>query len=206
MGIKKLFNFKGAVHLQKVKELHLEKQYGGIVHQLNLDEFWHSLLGAERAFIRNRTSWSFGGRIKSEDLDDPKSFAETKRSVYGFLLGNASWAMEAKEYDLAEKLLIEVVERTNNIFIMHRSYKELVIMHNKLRKENECSLYKCIEYAKLQIELAPLLFQEAMKNGTEPPRIPAFKILRAVCEEEGIIEEYEDILTVEQQYKLGTFA
>lgn len=205
MGIKKLFNFKGSVNLQKVKEMHVEKHYGGIIHQLHLDEFWHSLQGAEKAFIRNRTSWSFGGEIKSEELDAPKSTAKTKRTVYAFLLGNASWASEAKEYELAEKLLKEVIKRTNNIFIVHRCYKELLIMHNKLRKVHERSLQKCIEFSKLHIEMAPLLFEYAMKTGIEPPRIAAFTILMNLYEEEGLIEEYRDIVKLEQQYKNGTF-
>ncbi|MBM7605612.1 hypothetical protein JOC75_003635 [Metabacillus crassostreae] len=205
MGIKKLFNFKGSANLQKVKEMRIDKNYGGIIHQLNLDEFWHSLQGAEKAFIRNRTSWSFGGRIKSEELDDPKSNAETKRSVYAFLLGNASWASEAKEYELAEKLLNEVIKRTNNIFIVHRCYKELIVMHHKLSKQHEGSLEKCIEFSKFHIEIAPLLFENAMNTGIEPPRIAAFNIMMKMYEEKGLLEEYEKVFKLEQQYKNGTF-
>lgn len=143
MGIKKLFNFKHPTISRHIKVPKKENQYGGIIHQLQLDDFWHNLEGYEKVFIRNCTKWSFGGRVKGEDIDHPDSLAQTKRNVCRFLMGNAAWAYESKEYELAEKLLTEVIHRSKNPCILHRAYQKLIKIYDVLDEENKDLLQRC---------------------------------------------------------------
>jgi hypothetical protein len=64
---------------------------------------------------------------------------------------------------------------------------------------------KCKVYCKLHIKLAQILWKTASNEGTQPPRIPVFEILSSVFKEEGQIEECEEVLILEHQYKLGKF-
>lgn len=203
MGIKKLFNFKNPALIKQMKVAKIERQYGGIIHQLELDDFWDSLQSYERAFIRNCIKWSFGGRIQPKDLDHPDSHAKTKRSDCGFLLGNVSWAFESKEYLLAEKLLIEIINRTKRPFILHRAHQELVKMYYALSEEDDKTLYRCKEFCEYHIELAPLILIEALKKDINPPEILAFKLLKDILDKEGKFTERENISLLEEQYYRG---
>jgi hypothetical protein len=186
-----------------VEQVQSEKRYGGIIHQLQLDDFWHQLKGNEKVFLRNCTKWSFGGGIKSEEFDHPDSNAKTKRSDCSFLFGLASWSYESKEHELTEKILIEIVNRACTPLMIHRAYQDLIKMHNQLRGNNEASVQKCKEYCKLHLELAPILLKIASNEGTQPPRIPAFEILSKVLREEDQLEECEEVLIREFQYNVG---
>jgi hypothetical protein len=203
MGIKKLFSFKNPALVKQMKVTKIDKEYGGIIHQLELDDFWHNLLGDERAFLRNCTKWSFGGRIQPKELDHPDSYVKTKRNACGFLLGNASWAYESKEYMLAEKLLKEIINRSNNCFVLHRTYQLLIKMYYLLSAENCKSLTKCKEYCGYHIEMSPLLLIESLNKDIKPPDILAFRVLKEILIKEAKRDEYENILILEQQYNRG---
>ncbi|OAS82435.1 MULTISPECIES: hypothetical protein [Metabacillus] len=205
LGLKKLLSLKNVSLVKQVNQIQSEKLYGGIIHQLKLDDFWHQLKGYERAFLRNCTKWSFGGKIKSEEFDHTDSNVKTKRSDCSFLFGLASWSYESKEYELTEKILMEIVNRAFTPIMIHRAYQELIKMHYLLRENDEASMQKCKVYCKLHIELAPILLKTASNEGIRPPRIPAFVILSNVLKEEGRLEECEEVLMLGHQYKIGKF-
>jgi len=209
MGIKKLFNFKQPTISRQMEVSNKEYRYGGIIHQLQLDDFWHNLEGYEKMFIRNCAKWSFGGRVKGKDIDHPDSLAKTKRNVCRFLFGNAAWAYESKEYKLAEKLLAEVIHRSQNSCTLHRAYQKLMNIYDALDaldEVNEDLLQRCKRYCKEHINLAPVLFCESIKKEQVPPEIISFHMLKKILIDEDDIVGYESILSLEYQYHTGTFS
>lgn len=205
MGIKNIFQFKQPAFSGNLNVQQKEKKYGGIIQQLQLDDFWDNLDPHERSFIRNCTRWSFGGSIKGEDIDHPNSLATTKRNDCRFLLGNAAWAIDSKEYYLAESLLIEVIHRSKCLFTLHRAYQKLIHIYEVSAVENKCHLQKWKSYCEEHIKLAPALFCESNKKEIIPPEIRSFNILKKILLDFNDVEEYKVILLLEQQYKNGNF-
>ncbi|WP_226530800.1 hypothetical protein [Metabacillus niabensis] len=205
MGIKNIFQFKQPTSSRNLNVQQKEKKYGGIIQQLQLVDFWDNLDPHERSFIRNCTKWSFGGSIKGEDIDHPNSIATTKRDDCRFLLGNAAWAFDFKEYYLAESLLIEVIHRSKCIFTLHRAYQKLIHIYEVSADENKCHLQKWKSYCEEHIKLAPALFNESNKKEETPPEIRSFYILKNILLDVNDVEGYKAIVLVEQQYKNGNF-
>lgn len=206
MGIKKLFIFKQPTISREMEVSNKGYRYGGIIHQLQLDDFWHNLEGYEKKFIRNCAKWSFGGRVKGEDVDHHDSLVQTKRNVCSFLMGNAAWAFESKEYELAEKLLIEVIHRSPNPCTLHRAYQKLMNIYDALDRVNEDLLQRCKNYCKEHIKLAPALFYESINKKHEPPEIKSFHMLKKILQSEDDIAGYETILLLEHQYHNGNLS
>ncbi|WP_175640683.1 hypothetical protein [Metabacillus schmidteae] len=126
MSLKKILSFKQPSIRKQLNVSRKEKQYGGIIQQLQLEDFWHNLEIHERSFIRNCVKWSFSGRFNGEDIDHPDSHAQTKRDDCRFLMGNAAWAFDSKEYVLTEKILNEVIHRSKSTYTLHRAYQKLI--------------------------------------------------------------------------------
>ncbi|APH03958.1 hypothetical protein [Bacillus weihaiensis] len=200
MGIKKLFTFKNLMTTPYKKEELNANHYGGIVHQLKLEEFWSELDSNERGFIRSCAKRSYGGRIQPQDLDDRNSTLKTKRKDYEFLLGNVSWAYQEGRYGLVEKLLKEILLRTDIPYVCHRAYKVLVQLYNEWSTHNQSYFNQCIEYCYKHIELAPTLYKQAIVEGKEPPSIEAFGILKQHYLDVGNVSEHEVIVLLENRY------
>ncbi|WP_026561995.1 hypothetical protein [Bacillus sp. J37] len=205
MGIKNIFQFKQPAFSRNLNVQQKEKKYGGIIHQLQLVDFWDNLGPHERSFIRNCTKWSFGGSIKGEDIDHPNSMATTKRDDCRFLLGNAAWAFDSKEYYLAESLLIEVTHRSKCLFTLHRAYQKLIHIYEVSADENKCHLQKWKSYCEEHIKLAPALFDESIKKEETPPEIRSFYILKNILLDIHDVEGFKSIVLLEQQYNNGNF-
>ncbi|WP_368657534.1 hypothetical protein AB3Z07_20230 [Metabacillus halosaccharovorans] len=205
MGIKNIFQLKQPTFNRNLSDQKKKKKYGGIIHQLQLDDFWDNLDPQERSFIRNCTKWSFGGSIKGKDIDHPNSLATTKRDDCRFLLGNAAWAFDSKEYYLAESLLLEVIHRSKCLFTLHRAYQKLIHIYEVSAIEKKCHLQKWKSYCEEHIKLAPALFCESIKKEEIPPEIRSFYILKKILHDFNDMVEYKEILLLEQQYKNGNF-
>ncbi|MCK8816597.1 hypothetical protein MWH28_04335 [Natroniella sulfidigena] len=143
-----------------LKKLFNSKKYGGVIESLDLIDFW-------------------------DDLDDPKSNVTTSKSTSGFLNDKAGWAISDKKYDLAEKLLLESINRNNdNSIDLHFTYNHLIKLYYKLRDKNDY-LDKCIDICKKDIAL----YEEELKDEKffkkNDTRIPSFQRLVIIYEKQN---------------------
>ena len=204
MGLKKILNFKQPTIRKQLTIPKKEKQYGGIIQQLQLEDFWHHLEVHERSFIRNCMKWSFGGKFNGEDIDHPDSTAQTKRDDCRFLIGNAAWAFDSKEYVLAEKILNEVIRRSQSTHTLHRAYQKLINIY-EVSKVEDTLIQKWKNYCEEHIKLAPALFYESYNKEELPTEIRSFCILKEILLAENAFEEYKEILMLEQEYNHGNY-
>ena len=167
-----------------------EKEYGGIIEDLNLIDFWGELTEEERDKIRGTREKGLGG--SNRDIDDPNSTVTTSQSASGFLNNKAGWAISDKDYELAEKLLLESLDRSKDPVDLHFAYNYLIKLYYKLRDEDDY-LEECINYCEKDIKL----FEEKLKD--EPffkenePRVHSFKRLAIIYKKQ---ERYEDAIEV----------
>ncbi|MDF0728512.1 hypothetical protein PY093_17900 [Cytobacillus sp. S13-E01] len=198
MYINKLFKLKNSD-----ARVQLQHQYGGIIKQLNLEEFWASISEGERAIIRNSCKRSFGqSDFDLMDVDTQESILRTRRNTSSFLIGCAAWAIEIAKYDFAEKLLLTSIEYAPDILTLHSSYNWLIKIHDHLRLTNKSSLDDCITYCVHDIDILPLLIEELRKCKRNIPQIRSIAVLLSIYKELGLQDEINKLNEVVRFYPL----
>jgi hypothetical protein len=194
MKMKRLFKTK--LTTDRVK---LSGEYGGIIKQLNLTNFWASLPEDEKLFIRKSCKRSFGITFALSEVDSPESQLRTRRDTSSFLIGCAAWAIEEKKYVLAEKLLLTSIEFANDIISVHSAYNWLIKMHDYLRTSNIQSTNDCIVFCKSDIEILPLLEKELYRKGGSMYKVKSINVLLSIYKELGLKQEFNEL------YELGHY-
>jgi hypothetical protein len=178
------------------------KKYGGIIRQLDLEEFWTTLTNKEKNLVRNVCKRSFG--ISSFNLDEVDSFGSsltTRREPSSFLLGIGIWTFEMGKYELTEKLLLKAIEISKDISTVHACYTWLIKIHDRLRVSNQRSLEECIFYCKQDIAIMPLLIDENERNNRHFLNLLPFTVLMTIYNELGYDLEHNETMNLYQYYK-----
>jgi len=176
-----------------------EKEYGGLIEDLKLVDFWGELTEEERDKIRETSDKGLGG--SNRDIDDPNSNVTTSQSASGFLNNKAGWAISDKDYELAEKLLSESIDRSNDSVDLHFAYNHLIKLCYKLRDEDDY-LEKCIDYCQKDIKL----YEEKLKDKPlfkeNDTRVHAFKRLAIIYKKQKRYEEAIEVCKKAIKYNM----
>lgn len=160
-------------------------------------EEWYTNLSDEQRQKLHEYSTFFGTGGEMNLLD--KGTGETSQSAQEYLKGVGSTAASEKDYEFAEMVLLEALDREDgSATSTHFTYNELIDVYYKQRDDREDAIEKCIEYCKKDIEIA----DEFVAEFGEVPRIPSFKRLAIIYERQ---ERYEDAIAVcDQALEIGT--
>lgn len=141
------------------------------------------------------TFFGTGGEINLLE----KGTVETSQSAQEYLKGVGSTAANEKDYQFAEMVLIEALDRKEeSVTSTHFVYNELIDLYYKQRDDRADAIEKCIQYCKKDIEIA----DEFVSAFGEVPKIPSFKRLAIIYERQ---ERYGDAIQVcEQAIEIGT--
>lgn len=160
-------------------------------------EEWYTNLSDEQRQKLHEYSTFFGTGGEMNLLD--KGTGETSQSAQEYLKGVGSTAASEKDYEFAEMVLLEALDREDGAATStHFTYNELIDVYYKQRDDREDAIEKCIEYCKKDIEIA----DEFVAEFGEVPRIPSFKRLAIIYERQ---ERYADAIAVcDQALEIGT--
>lgn len=160
-------------------------------------EEWYTNLSDEQRQKLHEYSTFFGTGGEMNLLD--KGTGETSQSAQEYLKGVGSTAASEKDYEFAEMVLLEALDREDgSATSTHFTYNELIDVYYKQRDDREDAIEKCIEYCKKDIEIA----DEFVAEFGEVPRIPSFKRLAIIYERQ---ERYADAIAVcDQALEIGT--
>lgn len=155
---------------------------------LGLEEWYRRLSEGERQKLHEHST-AFGTGGEYNMLEQPvKSTTQTQQ---GYLKGVGSTALANKDYAFAEKILLKALEADDdNPSDRHFVYNSLIDLYYKRREVREDAIEKCIRYCNQDIERIDEFLNEW--DG-DPPRIPAFKRLAIIYENQG---EYDAALEV----------
>ena len=160
-------------------------------------EDWYTNLSDEQQQKLHEYSTFFGTGGEMNLLD--KGTVETSQSAQEYLKGVGSTAASEKDYEFAEMVLLEALDREDgSATSTHFTYNELIDVYYKQRDDREDAIKKCIQYCKKDIEIA----DEFVAEFGEVPRIPSFKRLAIIYEKQ---ERYADAIAVcDQALEIGT--
>lgn len=160
-------------------------------------EEWYTNLSDEQQQKLHEYSTFFGTGGEMNLLDT--GTVETSQSAQEYLKGVGSTAASEKDYEFAEMVLLEALDREDgSATSTHFTYNELIDVYYKQRDDREDAIEKCIEYCKKDVEIA----DEFVAEFGEVPRIPSFKRLAIIYERQ---ERYADAIAVcDQALEIGT--
>jgi tetratricopeptide (TPR) repeat protein len=160
-------------------------------------EEWYTNLSDEQQQKLHEYSTFFGTGGEMNLLD--KGTGETSQSAQEYLKGVGSTAASEKDYEFAEMVLLEALDREDgSATSTHFTYNELIDVYYKQRDDREDAIEKCIEYCKKDVEIA----DEFVAEFGEVPRIPSFKRLAIIYERQ---ERFADAIAVcDQALEIGT--
>lgn len=160
-------------------------------------EDWYVNLTDEQQQKLHEYSTLFGTGGEMNLLDT--GTGETSQSAQEYLKGVGSTAASEKDYEFAEMVLLEALDREDgSATSTHFTYNELIDVYYKQRDDREDAIEKCIQYCKKDIEIA----DEFVAEFGEVPRIPSFKRLAIIYERQ---ERYADAIAVcDQTLEIGT--
>jgi tetratricopeptide (TPR) repeat protein len=160
-------------------------------------EEWYVNLSNEQQQKLHEYSTFFGTGGEMNLLD--KGTGETSQSAQEYLKGVGSTAASEKDYEFAEMVLLEALDREDgSATSTHFTYNELIDVYYKQRDDRGDAIEKCIQYCKKDIEIA----DEFVAEFGEVPRIPSFKRLAIIYERQ---ERYADAIAVcDQALEIGT--
>jgi len=160
-------------------------------------EEWYTNLSDEQQQKLHEYSTFFGTGGEKNLLD--KGTRETSQSAQEYLKGVGSTAASEKDYEFAEMVLLEALDREDaSATSTHFTYNELIDVYYKQRDDREDAIKKCIQYCKKDIEIA----DEFVDEFGEVPRIPSFKRLAIIYERQ---ERYAEAIAVcDQALEIGT--
>lgn len=160
-------------------------------------EDWYTNISDEQQQKLHEYSTFFGTGGEMNLLD--KGTVETSQSAQEYLKGVGSTAASEKDYEFAEMVLLETLDREDgSATSTHFTYNELIDVYYKQRDDREDAIEKCIQYCKKDIEIA----DEFVAEFGEVPRIPSFKRLAIIYNRQ---ERYADAITVcDQALEIGT--
>ena len=160
-------------------------------------EDWYTRLSDEQQQKLHEYSTFFGTGGEMNLLDE--GVTETSQSAQEYLKGVGGTAASEKDYEFAEFVLLEALERDDgSATSTHFTYNELIDIYYKQRDDREDAIEKCTEYCKKDIEIA----EEFVAEFGEVPRIPSFKRLAIIYEKQ---DRYEEALAVcNQALAIGT--
>lgn len=150
---------------------------------------WYMDLSEEERQKLHEYSTAFGTGGEYNMLE--QSVQSTSQTQQAYLKGVGSTAVSNKDYEFAEKILLNALEADgDNPTDRHFVYNSLIELYYKQRDDRDDAIEKCIKYCEEDIERIGK-FLNAWDG--EPPRIPAFKRLAIIHENQG---NYEAALQV----------
>lgn len=160
-------------------------------------EDWYVNLTDEQQQKLHEYSTFFGTGGEMNLLDT--GTGETSQSAQEYLKGVGSTAASENDYEFAEMVLLEALDRDDgSVTSTHFAYNELIDVYYKQRDDREDAIEKCVQYCKKDIEIA----DEFVAEFGEVPRIPSFKRLAIIYERQ---ERYADAIAVcDQALEIGT--
>ncbi len=208
-----------------------KQKYGGLIAYLGLQDFWVNLSEDERQFIREcYTKGLSSGTRNPKEVDNPEVKTSTSQTASAFLNTYATWAINAKRYDLADKLSQEALKKNQNVIERHYTYNHLIDLYYKQRDKGPEFIQKCIEYCKADIEMFPEFrdawltqersrlislakseftserdkkrYLEELANLKFNLRIPSFERLAIIYEKQGKILEAIEVCELALKYEL----
>ena len=151
-----------------------------MIEVLGLEEWYRNLSEEERQKLHEHST-AFGTGGEYNMLEQPVK--TTTQTEQGYLKGVGSTALANEDYAFAEKILLKALEADDdNPSDRHFVYNSLIELYYKQRDDREDAIEKCIHYCNEDIERIEEFLSEW--DG-EPPRIPAFKRLAIIYENQG---------------------
>jgi len=139
--------------------------------------------------------------------DDGIRIGGIRSSIESLSSGNlyiaAMYAISAKSYDLAEKLLTLSEQKAENIVTLHFCYNTWIDLLYKQREDLKC-LARCIEYCKKDIVMYPKLCKDLFFADQEV-HIPSFERLAIIYEKQGDLRAAASINELAISYKTIMF-
>lgn len=141
-----------------------KEKVGGYIALNSLQDWWQkSFTDSEREHIREvvGTTWN---PLDSEDDNELQKY--NKPAPLGFLMGMAGWFNNAKDRDLAIKMIIKAEEFAtphSDLLDLHFFYAQQMRIYNG-GKPDSSSSKKVIESCHNQINLAPRAAKEFLKQ------------------------------------------
>lgn len=164
-----------------------------LLEVLGLADWYRTLSTAEQAKL-HEYSTAFGTGGEYNQL--AQSVQATTRTAQSYLKGVGSSAVRAKEYSFAEMVLLKALEvEDGNPTDRHFVYNTLIDLYYKQRDDRDDAIEKCITYCKRDIDSIDAFLTAWMTEygDEEPPRIPSFKRLAIIYEQQGHYAEAVDI-------------
>ncbi len=168
------------------------KKVGGIIHYLNLDDFWFSLSPSQRDKLV---------RYGKQGLGQSGSIAEgTVSSSSGrplqFLTGMLTWAVSDHDYDLSDRIIEYGSGIMDDATLVDRHFflTTAADCYYKQRDSRDNALEMAKKYYQKDIELFPK-YKSALKRETGGvlPRIASFTQMAIILEKEGHYQDAIDI-------------
>lgn len=163
---------------------------------VGLEEWYVNLTDEQQQKLHEySTFFGTGGEMNLLDTGT----GETSQSAQEYLKGVGSTAASENDYEFAEMVLLEALDRDDgSVTSTHFAYNDLIDVYYKQRDDREDAIEKCVQYCKKDIEIA----DEFVAEFGEVPRIPSFKRLAIIYERQ---ERYADAIAVcDQALEIGT--
>lgn len=164
------------------------QKVGGIVHYLNLDEFWFSLTAAQRAKL---ISYGKQGLGQTESIAEGRIQSSSARPLQ-FLTSMLMWSVSDHDYILADHLIEYASSIENNSTLVDRHFYLISAAdcYYKQREIRDDALSLAEQFYLKDVGLFPRYKSALMKEmGGVLPRIPSFSQLAILYEKKGRYEE-----------------
>lgn len=163
-----------------------------LLEVLGLAEWYHDLSAEEQRRL-HEYSTAFGTGGEYNQLEQPVK--ATSQTSLSYLNGVGSSAINDKNYEFAELVLLKALDTDdNNSQDRHFVYNSLIDLYYKQRDDRDDAIQKCIRYCKEDIESIDVFLDAWMAEyNEEPPRIPSFKRLAIIYEKQGNYERALEI-------------
>ncbi|MFQ9176559.1 MAG: hypothetical protein ACLS6Q_01340 [Christensenellaceae bacterium] len=157
---------------------------GGIIAYIGAEAFWKSLSKQEQRQIKlwyteNKTSFGYKSDPKIIDHGKIEYSSATKDGFFG---GWANWAISAKLYDFAEKMLLYAEENISSALQYHFTCNSFISLYYKQRNTRPDAIEKTKEYCLKDINQYSRYAKILHEDGKV--QCPAFKRLCIIYEKE----------------------
>lgn len=151
-------------------------KYGGYIKKLKVNKFWNTLNNEERTIAKETFAKTFyPDSFNTEQIDGTKQKVKTNLSSSDFLYNIGVRLANKKNYLLAEKFLLETLNKEKNLNRRHEILTTLIDVYYKQRDSREDAIDKCVHFCLKDIKLVQKIQQKEQE-------IPSFKRLAIIYE------------------------
>lgn len=173
-------------------DLLFSSKAGGIIHYLNLDDFWFSLSSSQRAKMISYGKKNMG---QSGSIAEGKVTSSSARPLQ-FLTSMLTCSISDHDYDLSDSIIRYGTGIMDNSKLVDQHFFLMTAAdcYYKQRDTRDNGLYLSEQFNRADVDLFPR-YKSALKRemGGVLPRIPSFSQLAIIYEKEGRYQDAIDI-------------